>query len=87
MSSALLMGVDLGTSSTKTVIIDRDGNMLSHAAQEYGLDTPRPGWAEQDPQVWFQAAQATMRRALVQADVPAENLAAVWETFREYARY
>jgi xylulokinase len=77
MSSPLLMGVDLGTSSTKTVVIDPSGNILSLAAQEYSFDTPRPGWAEQDPEVWLQAALGTMRRALIQADVPPERIAAV----------
>ena len=43
MPPALLMGIDLGTSSTKTVVIDQDGHMLSCAAQEYDFDTPRPG--------------------------------------------
>ena len=61
MSADLLMGVDLGTSSTKTVILDRDGNLLSRAAKEYSFDTPRPGWAEQDPQVWVQAALARLQ--------------------------
>jgi len=71
------MGVDLGTSSTKTVIIDPRGNTLSLAAQEYSFDTPRPGWAEQDPEVWLQAALGTMRQALNQADLPPERIAAV----------
>jgi xylulokinase len=77
MSSVMLMGVDLGTSSTKAVIIDRDGNLLSCATQEYSFETPHPGWAEQDPQTWLEAALETMRRALAQADVPPEWIAAI----------
>ena len=77
MTSALLMGVDLGTSGTKTVIIDQDGHLLSCATREYGINTPRPGWAEQNPQVWLQAAVETMGQALVEADVPPQRIEAI----------
>lgn len=73
----LMMGVDLGTSSTKTVVIDRDGHLLSSAVQEYSFDTPRPGWAEQDPDVWLRAALETMRRVLVEADISPERIEAI----------
>lgn len=77
MSSALLMGIDLGTSSAKTVVIDPRGRLLACAAREYSVDTPQPGWAEQDPQVWLQAVLDTMGRALVEAGVPAGRIAAI----------
>ncbi len=77
MSPALLMGIDLGTSSTKTVIIDQDGHVLSCTSQEYSFNTPRPGWAEQDPKVWLEAALATMHRAIFQADVSPKRIAAI----------
>jgi xylulokinase len=77
MLSPLLMGVDLGTSSTKTVVIDPSGNILSLAAQEYSFDTPRPGWAEQDPEVWLQAVLETMRQATTQADLSPQRIAAI----------
>jgi xylulokinase len=77
MSSALLMGVDLGTSSTKTVIIDASGRLLSVATQEYNFDTPRPGWAEQDPEVWLRAALVTMRQATAEADIAPERITAI----------
>ena len=44
-----LMGIDLGTSSTKTVILDCNRQVVSLAAQEYGIDRPQPNHAEQDP--------------------------------------
>jgi xylulokinase len=67
MTSSLLMGIDLGTSSTKTVLIDPSGRVLALAAREYAVDTPRPGWAEQNPETWIAAAVATMAEALAQA--------------------
>ena len=77
MTSTLLMGVDLGTSSTKTVIIDQEGHLLSIAAREYGVDMPHPGWAEQEPQVWLQAALETMGQSLAAAGVAAEAVRAI----------
>ena len=76
-SRGLLIGLDLGTSSTKAVIIDRDGRLESLAVQEYSFDTPQPGWAEQDPEVWLQAALSTMRQALAEADVPPGEIEAI----------
>lgn len=73
----VLMGVDLGTSSTKTVIVDRAGNLLGMAQQEYALQTPHPGWAEQDPETWYQAAALTMVQARQQAGIPPEGVAAI----------
>ena len=72
------MGVDLGTSSTKAVIIDlRNGRLLSSAACEYGIDTPQPGWAEQDPAVWYRAAVQTMRQALAESGLPPEAIGGI----------
>lgn len=56
---SLAMGIDLGTSSTKTVVIDQDGNLLASASSSYPLETPRPGWAEQDPDEWWRAICST----------------------------
>jgi len=77
MSAELLMGVDLGTSSVKAVVIAPDGRMLARAAVEYPVLTPRPGWAEQDPVTWVEATLATMRQALSDAGVPGAAIAAV----------
>ena len=62
-----LMGIDLGTSSIKTVIIDTDGNLLARAAREYDICTAHPGWAEQDPIKWYTAMVETMQSAVSEA--------------------
>jgi xylulokinase len=64
MADNVIMGIDLGTSSVKVVLMNPDGRVVGSAAQEYAFDIPRPGWAEQDPQVWVQASLAAMQRAL-----------------------
>lgn len=71
------MGIDCGTSSTKTVIIDPAGRLLACAACEHDVDMPHPGWAEQDPQVWLAAATDTMRQAVIQAGVTPQQVAAI----------
>ncbi len=59
-----LMGIDLGTSSIKTVIIDTSGNLLARAVREYAIDTAHPGWAEQDTTKWYTAMVGTMKEAI-----------------------
>ncbi len=62
-----LMGIDLGTSSIKTVLIDTDGNLLARATREYGISKSHPGWAEQDPLIWYAAMLETMKKSLSEA--------------------
>ncbi len=62
-----LLGIDLGTSSVKALLIGLDGQILGMAAREYPIDIPRPGWAEQDPRAWVEACRAAVRGALAAA--------------------
>lgn len=59
-----LLGVDLGTSGTKTVLFDTEGREVASQTVEYPLYQPRNGWAEQDPEDWWNAAAATIRGVL-----------------------
>ena len=77
MPLSLLMGIDLGTSGTKTVVLHPERGILGSAAREYALHTPRPGWAEQNPEAWYRAALETAGAALAQAGVAGEDIAAV----------
>ena len=49
------IGIDAGTSGVKAVIIDELGRVLGSGYQECSLITPRPGWVEQSPDVWWDA--------------------------------
>ncbi|HQE91559.1 MAG TPA: xylulokinase [Anaerolineae bacterium] len=77
MTESTLMGVDIGTSSTKTVVIGLDGALLGMAAREYPVETPRQGWAEQNPETWVSAALDTLRRALAAASISAHQVQAI----------
>ena len=49
------IGADLGTSSLKLLLLDRDGNILNKATKNYSVSYPAPGWSEQDPSLWWSA--------------------------------
>jgi xylulokinase len=52
-----LVGLDVGTTGVKALALSPEGEVLARAEEEYGLSTPRPGWAEQDPEDWWRAAE------------------------------
>ena len=61
----MLLGIDIGTSSAKSVILDEDnGAVVAVGQQAYDFDAPQPGWAEQAPEMWWNAAKETIRAAL-----------------------
>jgi len=41
-----LIGFDIGTTSTRCILIDKSGNLIASAIKAYPMDTPRPSWAE-----------------------------------------
>src|SRR5207302_84908 len=55
-----LLGIDVGTSGVKGLAIDAEGAVLAQAEAAYPLSTPRPGWAEQDPEHWWEATQRVL---------------------------
>ena len=59
-----MLGIDIGTSGTKSVLLDERGGVAAVGQQAYDFDTPRPGWAEQDPEVWWNAVKTTIRQIL-----------------------
>ncbi|MEG2595466.1 MAG: xylulokinase [Ruthenibacterium sp.] len=69
-----LLGIDLGTSSTKTVLFDTAGNAVASATVEYPLYQPQNGWAEQDPDDWWRAAQSTVQTVLQKSGVAAADI-------------
>ncbi|HWG55474.1 MAG TPA: xylulokinase [Gaiellaceae bacterium] len=59
-AGAVLVGLDVGTSGVKALALSERGEILARAEREYPLLTPRPGWAEQDPEEWWRAAQEAL---------------------------
>ena len=63
-SGGYLLGSDIGTTLTKTVLIDLEGREIASASSEYGVIHPHPLWAEQWPGVWLDAYVETVRQVL-----------------------
>jgi len=64
-----LVGLDVGTSGVKAVALSPDGEVLVTASQGYPLSTPHAGWSEQDPEDWWEAAQAALAEVAEGCDV------------------
>jgi len=74
---AYLIGMDIGTTGTKALLIDEQGAVRASATSEYPMYTPRPQWAEQDPQDWWHAAIEVLRLVLEDAGVKGEEVQAI----------
>src|SRR6476469_5657247 len=73
----LLLGIDVSTTAVKALLLDARGRVAAESASPLRLETPRPLWAEQDPEMWWEAAQTSVRAALAQAGAAAVEVAAV----------
>jgi len=75
VAEPLFLGLDVGTSGVKAILVDAEGTVAAARTAPLSLDTPRPGWAEQDPEAWWVASQAAIQGVLAQQ--PAVPIAAV----------
>jgi xylulokinase len=57
-----LVGLDVGTTGVKALALSPTGDVLARAEETYALSTPRPGWAEQDPEDWWRAAERALAK-------------------------
>lgn len=62
-----ILGIDLGTSSVKVIILDTQGHTLSVSKADYEVISPLPGWAESDPSEWWSAIVSTVQTVVGQA--------------------
>lgn len=65
-----VFGLDVGTSGVKGLALDADGSVVAAADAGYPFSTPRPGWAEQDPEDWWRAAEAVLAQLRAAAGPP-----------------
>ena len=72
------LGMDVGTSGTRAVLVNEQGRLVSSASEEHApFRTPHPGWAEQDPEDWWRAALIAIRSAIASAPEPHEPISGV----------
>ena len=71
---AYILGVDIGTSGTKTVLFSEDGKAVASSTYEYPLYTPQNGYAEQDPLDWWNASVNGIKDVIAASEVNAEDI-------------
>ena len=71
------LGLDVSTTATKALLIDGEGVVVAIGRAEYGYETPRPLWSEQDPELWWQGTVAAIAEALAEAGVEGSDVAGV----------
>ena len=72
-----VIGVDIGTSGTKSVLFDEAGEVISSASEEYPLYQEKNGYAEQEPTDWYKASINTIKTLLNESGIGAENIAGI----------
>jgi xylulokinase len=74
---AHLLGIDIGTSGTKTLICDEDGTVLATAMAEHAIASPKPGWSEQNPEDWWAATGKATKAVLKKAKIKPTDVSAI----------
>src|SRR5512142_1337032 len=76
-SGPFVMSIDGGTESLRVGVFDLQGRLLATAAQTYGTSFPRAGWAEQDPEEWWQALVGATRSCLARGGFRPQDIAGI----------
>ncbi len=72
-----MIGVDIGTSGTKTVLFDIGGDIVASSTEEYPMYQPKIGWAEQDPAHWWKAVCASVSKAIEKSGIDPADIKGV----------
>jgi len=73
----VFLGIDIGTSGTKTLAIDEKGKILASAMEEYPLSNPKPGWSEQAPGDWWTASVNSVKKVMKAAKLKAADVGGI----------
>jgi xylulokinase len=75
---SFIMGIDVGTTGTRAIVVRPDGHVVGAATGEHQpMKMARPGWAEQDPEDWWEATVRATRGALAEAGLQGADIAAI----------
>src|SRR5260370_12051878 len=75
MTVRYVLGIDVGTTALKAVVLEREGGMVAQAERPHELLSPYPGWAEEDAERWWTTTVETIRQLLT--IVPADEIGAI----------
>jgi len=76
MSGASFLGLDVGTSGVKAILVAESGEIEASATTPLELSTPKPGWAEQHPEDWWKASVSAIRQVLKRSKLAPTQIAA-----------
>ena len=65
MKGDVLIGIDIGSTNVKTVLFDKNCNVLASETQEYTTIIPKPSWTEYNPEEWWDCVKNTLKRAIL----------------------
>ena len=71
------LGLDIGTSAVKALLMDQNGEIVAENSEGYPLNTPRSGWAEQNPEDWWQASQKVIKDLIKENDIDNSKIKAI----------
>lgn len=71
------LGLDVGTTGAKVLLVDDGGRVVRSATAEYPLSTPKPLWSEQNPEDWWNGASTAFRSVIRNSGVRAEEISAI----------
>jgi len=71
------LGLDIGTSAVKALLMDQNGEIAAENSEGYPLFTPNPGWAEQNPEDWWQASQKVIKDLISENEIDNSKIDAV----------
>ena len=74
MRSDHLMGIDVGTQSTRVALLTLTGETVAAASRAQEMQTPRAGWAEQDPDIWWRHTVECIQEVLAATDVTPDSI-------------
>jgi len=74
---AVILALDQGTTSSRAIVFDAQGNALAFAQREFAQYFPQPGWVEHDPYEIWTSQYATAVQALREASLTAKDVAAI----------
>lgn len=77
MIESYLLGIDVGTTGSKSLLIDQAGRVVTSAVVEYPMYTPRPLWMEQHPADWWVAAAKSIRQVMAEAGIEPGHVAGI----------
>ena len=80
----LYIGIDLGTSAVKLLLMDADGKIKKIASRTYDLSFPHPGWSEQNPADWYEQSIDGLKELLAECD---KSRASKPEFLTKYTNY